>query len=225
MSIPKTIYQTFKTSHLPLLTRWHIHRMKKRNPEYDYQFYDDERIDKFIHEEFDRETYTTYKRIKIGAAKADFFRYAVLYKRGGIYLDIDSLILCKLDHFIDPGDSAIISLEGNLKFYIQYALFFEAGHPFLEKTLAYIFENIRKNKYPKDIHKMTGPSVYSRAISDCLKESKNISYRQISKDYEDKVKFSYRLSKFFLYGISRKNHWKTLSKNTTILEEDKNSIN
>ncbi|WP_449437570.1 hypothetical protein [Pedobacter steynii] len=55
MSIPKIIHQTFKSKKLPLITRWHIFRFLKRNPDYQYEFYDDERIEKFITEEFDDE--------------------------------------------------------------------------------------------------------------------------------------------------------------------------
>ncbi|HTF82401.1 MAG TPA: glycosyltransferase, partial [Cytophagales bacterium] len=102
MAIPKIIYQTYKSSKLPVLTRWHIHRMKKKNPEYRYEFYDDLRIDAFISEAYGKEVFDLYKRINIGAAKADFFRYAILYKHGGVYVDIDSLIKKKLDDFILP---------------------------------------------------------------------------------------------------------------------------
>lgn len=220
MPIPKTIFQTYKTAKLPALTRWHVGRLKSRNPQYDYQFYDDARIEAFLEEEYGRDVYDAYKRINIGAAKADFFRYAILYKKGGVYLDIDSLILAKLEDFLLPGDSAVISLESNNRFFIQYALFFEAGHPFLQKTLELVMNNIRENKHPYHVHQMTGPSVYSLAIRDCLQKSPNIPYRQIGMNYDAKVKFSYRMSKFFLYGLSRKNHWKTQEKTTPVLKEE-----
>jgi len=207
MPIPKVIYQTFKTARLPLLTQWHIRRMKKRNPEYDYQFYDDVRIDSFLADEFEPGVYNAYKKIMIGAVKADFFRYAVLYKKGGIYLDIDSLFRAKLDDFIFHTDCAVISLEASKECFIQFALFYEAGHPFLKKTLDVILKNIEENKYPHDGHKMTGPTAYTIAIQECLKENPGIPYRQMGVDYDFKVKFSYPMSKTFLYGISSKNHW------------------
>jgi inositol phosphorylceramide mannosyltransferase catalytic subunit len=223
MSIPKTIYQTYKTNKLPALTRWHIMRMKSRNPSYDYRFYDDQMVDDFIRDEFDPEVFELYKRINIGAAKADFFRYAVLFKKGGVYLDIDSLFLKSLDEIILPDDSAIISLGSHKMNYIQWALFFEAGHPFLKKTLELMLANLRENKYPYDVHRMTGPTVYSEAITACLKECPEVAFRQMDVDYDNKLKFSYRMSKFFLYGISRKNHWKTLSKSEPVLKLDNTS--
>lgn len=219
MPIQKTIFQTFKTSKIPFLTRWHISVLKKRNPDYDYQFYDDARIEAFIKEAYGEDVYALYDSINIGAAKADFFRYAILYKKGGIYLDIDSLILRKLDDFILPNDSAIIALEGNRNFFIQYALFFEAGHPFLRKTLDVIMQNIRENKYPNDVHSMTGPTAYTFAINQCLKEQPDVKFRQIGVNYDFIVKFSYPMAKTFLYGFSRKNHWRRVSKHQTVLKE------
>ena len=120
-----------------------------------------------------------------------------------------------------PDDSAVIALESNETFFVQYALFFEAGHPFLNKTLEYIFDNIKKNRYPHDVHKMTGPSAYTKAINDCIYDVTGVKYRQLGAEYDSNVKFSYPLSKPFLYGFSRKNHWKNQSKLRPILKDEK----
>jgi inositol phosphorylceramide mannosyltransferase catalytic subunit len=222
MAIPKTIFQTFKTSDLPFITQWHIKRMKKRNPEYDYQFYDDSRIDKFIKEEYGNDIFELYKRINIGAAKADFFRYAILYKKGGIYLDIDSLLLKKLDDFILPEDRAVISFEDNKEkkedIYIQWALAFEAGHPFLKQTLDMVIDNLKNNRFPNDVHKMTGPTAYTLAIKECLKGSALVAHRVMGFDYNGNFKFHYSMSKFFFYGLSRKDHWKTQQQTKPVMK-------
>lgn len=219
MPIQKNIFQTYKNAQLPWLTQWHIYQLKKTNPEHSYYFYDDERVAQFIYDEYGADIFTLYQRINIGAAKADFFRYAILYKQGGVYLDIDSLILKKLDHFILPTDEAIIALEANLEFYVQFVLFYSAGHPFLSKVIEYMLHNLKTNSHPYDVHKMTGPTVYTLAINDCIKNNPEINYRQLGIDYDKMVKFSYPMSKFFLYGLSRKNHWRQLIKNTPILKE------
>lgn len=218
MGIPKTIYQTYKTAKLPLITKLHIYRMKKNNPDYDYQFYDDSRIAAFIKKEYGNDIYDLYDKLFIGAAKADFFRYAILYKLGGIYLDIDSLFLGKLDDFILPEDNAIISLEKSKEYYIQFALFFEANHPILKKTLDIVMKNIEENKYPYDVHKMTGPSAFTQAVEEFNRETSKANYRQVGVDYDYFVKFSYRMSKTFLYGFFRKNHWRRISKKHAVLK-------
>lgn len=215
MSIPKIIYQTFKSHKLPLITRWHISRFRKKNREFRYEFYDDERIESFLREAYDEETFGLYKQLNIGAAKADFFRYAILLKKGGVYLDIDSSIKGRLNDFILPDDVAIISDEGNPDLFVQWALVFEANHPFLQKTMELMSDNIRTNKYPHDVHQMTGPSVYSAAIHQCLKENPDIPYRELGVDYNGHFKFKYPLSKL-LY--QRGTHWKKQQLTQSVLK-------
>lgn len=48
-----------------------------------------------------------------GAAKADIWRYAVLWAYGGAYVDDDSDIMTPLDKMIEPLDELIISYEKN----------------------------------------------------------------------------------------------------------------
>ena len=205
MSIPKIIHQTFKTSDLPLITKWQISKFRKKNPDYVYEFYDDSRIESFLKEEYDEETLNLYNRINIGAAKADFFRYAVLLKKGGIYLDIDSAIAGSLNDFIKNDDTAVISKERNPGLFVQWALIYQANHPFLRKTLELIIENIKTNKYPHDVHQMTGPQVYSDAIRQSLAIDPTIPHRVLGTDYNGHLKFKYALSKL-LY--KKGEHWK-----------------
>ena len=183
MAIPKTIFQTYYSHSLPLVTQFFIWRMKKLNPSYAYEFYDDDRVESFFKHETSEESFQAYKKIRIGAAKADFFRYNVLYRYGGVYLDVDSTIRGKLDNFIRNDDSAIISQERNPEMYVQWALIYEAGHPFLKKTIDLILDNIKYNRFPHDVHQMTGPSVYSMAVRDCLSLT-NVKFREVGVDYD-----------------------------------------
>lgn len=217
MPIPRVIYQTYYTTSLPLVTRFFIWRMKWMNAGFGYEFYDDVRIEKFMKEECGPEIYKAYKRITIGAAKADFFRYNILYKKGGVYLDIDSTTRKPLRDLIKDDDHAIISKEGNPNMYVQWALVYEAGHPFLKKTIEKILDNIAANRYPNDVHQMTGPSVYSDAIRACLQEDSSIPYREEGIDYNGYFKFKHALNKL-LY--SKKEHWKKTQLKQSVLTDD-----
>ena len=218
MSIPKIIHQTFKDKNLPMVTRWHINRFLKRNSEYQYEFYDDQRITEFLEQEYDNETLKSYNRLNIGAAKADFFRYHVLYKKGGIYLDIDSGINGRLSNFIELQDVAVITREGHPDLYAQWALIFAPGHPFLKRTMEMMMDNIQNNKYPNDVHKMTGPWIYTQAINACLSENPTIPYRLLGIDYDKHLKVKYKMGKFFLYDNG--DHWKTKQLHTPVLKPD-----
>ncbi len=215
MSIPKVIYQTYKTSKLPLLTQWHIKNFRKRNPDYDYRFYDDERIESFFASEFPQGVFQLYKKLNIGAAKADMFRYAVLLKKGGIYLDIDSIITGRLDDYIKPEDNAIISRERHPGLFVQWALIFAPNHPFLQKTMDKIIQNIDENKYPHDVHRMTGPTVYSEAINECIADNPNISYRIMGTDYDSLFRFKYPFHSLF---YNKNEHWKKKQLSTPVLK-------
>lgn len=187
------------------MAQFHIWNMCRQNPSYSYQFFDDNDISKFIKEEFGDDILKQYTKLAIGAAKADFFRYAILLKRGGIYLDIDSRSSGSFDTWILPNDKAIISQEANPKLYVQWALIYEKGHPFLQETMSRIMENIKNNRFPNNVHRMTGPTVYSEAINECMRIQTTSEYRIFGIDYKGKLKFKYWLSGF---SFRKKEHWR-----------------
>lgn len=207
MAIPKQIFQTFKTDRLPWLTKLHIRQIKKKNPEYSYHFYDDAAITEFFLKEFEAEYLKSYNRLTIGAAKADFFRYAVLYKKGGVYLDIDSGLNIPLRKIIREDDVALVCDEIPPTYYVQWGLAYEAGHPFLKRTLEKILYNIKHNPFPHNVHKTTGPTVYTDAVKECLQENPCIPHRFTGPHYDNGMKFKYNLGKFFLYK-DKSEHWK-----------------
>ena len=207
MSIPKNIFQTFKTSDHPWITRFYIGRMKRKNPEWKYEFYDDRRFEEFFRSEFPQDYYKAYRSLTIGAAKADFFRYAVLYIYGGVYLDIDSYVKTPFDRFLNPDDEAVVSHEGNPGLYCQWALISDKGHPFLKRTLEKVVDNIRTHRYPHDVHKTTGPTVFTEAVNEVLAENPDTPHRFLGVDFQGHLKFKYKLGRIFLYG-KKSEHWK-----------------
>lgn len=209
MPIPKQIFQTFKTKKLPWITQYHIARLKHLNPEYDYHFYDDVMITEFLKKEFPAEYLQAYNRLTIGAGKADFFRYAILYKKGGIYLDLDVKVLRPFREFVLDDDTAIISNEIDKDLFVQWALFFVPGHPFLEKTLENVIINIQERRYPNNSHATTGPPPFSDAIRETLKSNPGILYRTMGLYYDGVMKEKYKLAKIVLYK-NKQNHWKKL---------------
>lgn len=198
--------------------------MRKLNPEYEFKLYTDEEMDRFVNSEFPGEIADCYNRINIIVAKVDFWRYLVLYKYGGIYLDIDSDILVPFDHWIKETDEAIISAEQNEFKFVQWALVFSKGHPLLKRTIDTVVRNIQTNKFPNDICKMTGPYPYTEAIyythydqfheildynsirrdTDITFQNNDISYRLLGIDYSPNLLFKYEEC---CYLYIQKNHW------------------
>jgi hypothetical protein len=58
------------------------------NPEFDYYLYSDDASRRFIEMNYDKEVVAAFNALKPGAYKSDLWRYCILYKRGGVYMDI-----------------------------------------------------------------------------------------------------------------------------------------
>ena len=86
--IPKNIFQTWKTLDVPPKMNQTIQKLQTDNPEFAYYLYDDAMCSEFIKDNFDDSVMCAYNKLIPTAYKADLFRYCILYKLGGIYLDI-----------------------------------------------------------------------------------------------------------------------------------------
>jgi len=86
--IPLNIYQTWHTKDLPPSMRNAVNKIIYTNPGFNYQLFDDDDCRNFIKENFDENVLNAFDSLIPGAYKADLWRYCILYKNGGIYLDI-----------------------------------------------------------------------------------------------------------------------------------------
>lgn len=165
MNIPKIIYQTWKTKHLHPQIEKIKQDIQNLNPTYKMELFDDDDMDRWIKTNCDKQTRQAYDKLYVGAAKADLWRYLILYQNGGIYLDMDSIIHKSLDELIQIDDSAIISREGNKGYFMQWMLIFEKRHPILKSTIDKCIYNIN-NPNTTDVVFLTGPGVFTEAINE-----------------------------------------------------------
>lgn len=86
--IPLNIYLTWGTKQLPTKMQENVDKMKKVNPEFNIQLFDDNDCRKFIKNNFNKDILTAFDTLKPGAYKADLWRLCILYINGGIYIDI-----------------------------------------------------------------------------------------------------------------------------------------
>ena len=245
--IEKNIFQSWNTRDLPKPVQDKIDKFKAMNPDYKYHLYLDEEIDKFVNDNYPGEIADAYNKLNIIVAKVDFWRYLVLYKYGGVYLDIDSNIVKPLSQLIKDEDEAIITSEASRHInmdarttyvcYVQWALIFKKDHPILKKTVDMIVYNIKTNRHPENIHAMTGPTVFTEAIMTIHKELFNedaphwaINNKPIDKTFS-KNGISYRLFGIMYNGYldfkdqshhnilyKDKRHWKDQEKKVPLFK-------
>ncbi len=185
--IPFIVYQTFATNNLPQTITDTIEHNKKLCPKFQFVFYDNNDVDAFIKENFDERVYRAYKMLnpKLGALLADFFRYCVLYKNGGVYLDIKIKLHRNLEEVILPDTECILDrLRYDQDYwrrdtggtYEQWMLFFAPEHVYLKKIIDMMVERILSKWHPpiyygnqtkNNIMLLTGPDALSEAIRSC----------------------------------------------------------
>ena len=191
--IPNIIHQTFISRNLPPEISKIISHNKRICSQCNFIFYDDEDCDNFIKSNFEKRIYDAYKKINdvYGAMKADFFRYCVLYKIGGIYLDIKSLIKVPLFKLINKNDICILDKLRNDKepyrirspTYEQWLLIFAPNHPYLLEMISLMVHYIETHYIPKltnykldtkgKILHVTGPDAFTKAINMYIKKNSN----------------------------------------------------
>lgn len=96
----KTLIQTYKDYSL-VPEKVHKNR-EKYIGDYDYIFFNDKNCEDFIKKNYSEEIFSTYKKTKHTAHKADLFRYCYLYLEGGLYCDIKTIFVKPLkDIFVN----------------------------------------------------------------------------------------------------------------------------
>lgn len=234
-SVPKIIHQiAINYSELPEEINENINKLKALNPGWEYRYYDETAVQEYLKVHYP-ELISLYNSISqvYGAAKADFFRYLLLYNEGGIYLDLKSTINRPLDEVLNDEDLYVISYWKNAVGDIhegmglhksvtkvsrkgefqQWFIISAKGHPYLKAVIENVSNNILR--YNPILHhvggwgvlSVTGPIAYTLAIHP-IKEQ--WPYRQLNSN-ED-IGFEYSI--YEAQGLAFRHH-KILKKHYT----------
>lgn len=165
-TIPLNIFQTWLTSELPKKMAENVEFVKKQNPEFKYYFYDDIQCRRFIADNYDSDVLDAYDRLVPGAYKADLWRYCILYKLGGIYMDIKMrptnnfklIDLTMNEHYVKDRDSPIFFEKGNLGIYNAFMVNYPKN-PLLLECIQSIVNNVNNRYYGYNSLSPTGPGL------------------------------------------------------------------
>ena len=193
--IPHVIHQTYPCLPLPDVLQRNVEQLVAANPGWEHRLYDDGDIENFIADHYPAEVLQSYRRIKpeYGAARADLFRYLLIYRLGGVYLDIKSRFICPIDDVLRGDEQFIISrwrnragechqgfglhpdlahiAGGELQ---QWHVIAAPGHPFLRAVIKRVLSNIdtyrpwRNGVGRIGVFRLTGPIAYTLAIMPLL---------------------------------------------------------
>jgi hypothetical protein len=185
--------------------------LRELNPEYEITTVDNKFIEPFIRENYGDIVWNYYLRIdpSYGAVRADFLRYLILYKEGGIYTDLKISVSKPFRETIKESDRLLLSHWDNLPGeehegwghleglesiprgeYIMGVIIAAPGHPFLREVILEVMRNI--DTYNPYIHNtgfsgtlwLTGPVLYTlvakRMQEDGSLGKDSLNWREVS---------------------------------------------
>lgn len=205
MCIPKIIHQIYLQgeSQIPDNIKVSINDLRSKNPDWEYRLYDEPLILDYLHKNYSDEILQLYLSIdaRYSAARSDFFRYLLIYKEGGVYLDLKSSCSLPFDSILHEEDEFIIcgweneigqKYEGygknkHLKYlkhgeYQQWNIIAKKESPYLKAVIeevSFRIQHYSPLKYHvgrKGVLNTTGPVPYSIAIEKLI-QSHHFPYR------------------------------------------------
>jgi mannosyltransferase OCH1-like enzyme len=177
--IPRLLHQTWKVAEPPQpYAHWRA-TWKRFNPELDYRFWDDQSCREFVQREFPNYL-EVYDRLPFDIQRADFFRYLVIYRFGGLYADIDMECLRPVTDFF-KHEGALFSIESQVTekrrrelgyrhpYQIANCIFAAVPrHPFLGLVIGWVVTRAlsRRTQTEEDVLDITGPVMLTRLFYD-----------------------------------------------------------
>ncbi|MCA3561701.1 MAG: hypothetical protein IOC82_11805 [Aestuariivirga sp.] len=196
MTIPKKLFQTAKAYDiLPGEIKDNIRSLRDLNPDWDYSFFDDAAVKAYLEAHLSPEDWEAVQLVnpRFGVVLADLFRYLVIYREGGVYLDIKSTARKPLTAALDLDCGFVLSQWPNKigENYVGYGLHPELSdvpggefqqwniiaaprHPFLQAAVRQVIVNIKSytpGRFGTDAYgvlRLSGPIAYTRAIYPLL---------------------------------------------------------
>ena len=178
--IPAAVFQTHKSQkHVqdtPSLRA--AQRSWQRWDGFAYHFFDNHAQDAFMAEHFPA-LYPLYAALPLPVMKADIWRYAVLYVRGGIYADADTVCQASPRPWIRSPTLLSVLPEPTHNFMCQWVMAAPARSPLLRAVLIHIENTLRAlgpvrpqhfRDDPNLIHNTTGPAAFTDALQAWLRE-------------------------------------------------------
>jgi mannosyltransferase OCH1-like enzyme len=167
--IPPLIFQTWHTKDLPPSMNAAVEKVKMHSKGMSHRLFDDEECRSFIRNNCSNDVFQAYESLIPGAYKADLWRYCILYKFGGIYMDIKyvphngfqlSALLDRERWVLDINKNDIYNA----------LIIVRPNNPILKEAIATVVQNVKRRFYGRNDLEPTGPKLLSRLFNDYQKK-------------------------------------------------------
>ena len=162
-TIPPNIFQTWKEGEMTeeMLTAQNTFKSQKG---YSYTFMNDQECHKFLLNEFGQDYANAYALLVPGAYRADFWRYCIIYKYGGVYADVKTTLFRDLDEILRPQDELVLVRDVPGHCLLNGFMACRPGHPVIKGAIDLCLERISRRDYGTSPLDLTGPHILARAF-------------------------------------------------------------
>lgn len=148
--IPRILMQTWHAESPSQLSRRMLRILPRFAAGFQYRYFSDTKCIEFLTKHYGNDYKNKFLEMKLGAHKADFFRYCYLYIHGGVYMDVDmepqAPMTCIMES-IPPG-TLISSLEASREGIFQSFIATPPKHPIFKVLIGEFFSNRVVNGWP-----------------------------------------------------------------------------
>lgn len=198
MAIPRIIIQTARSCDLPPLARAAAANLRLLHPGWEFQFFDDDAVKRFIVSEFPQYR-SIFDAFPYKIQRFDFFRYLAVYRFGGFYFDLDVFLWRALDDLLSlnavfPFEELTLNRflreEHNIDWEIgNYAFAAGPGNSFLEQVIEGCVRGQRDDSWVQrmmrgiprpfrsdfEVLNSTGPGLLTRTLSESRRAARELT--------------------------------------------------
>ena len=185
--IPLNIYQTWHTKDLPPLIKNAVNKIINNNPRFNYQLFDDDDCRNFIKYNFDTNVLNAFDSLIPGAYKADLWRYCILYKNGGVYLDIKYAPVNGFK-FINLMEKEHWVLDMDKNGIYNALMVCKPNNKILLKAINKVVDNVKNKFYGSNCLHPTGPIMLAEFFTQSDKNNFDM-YHDIYQSIENRFVF------------------------------------
>ena len=163
-----------------------IKYIKINNPGFKHFLFDDNDCREFIKNNFDTSVLNAYDKLIPGAYKADLWRYCILYKMGGIYMDIKYIPInnFKLINLLEQEHWVLDNGGGGI---YNALMVCKPNNEILLKSINQIVKNVTNRFYGNGFLDPTGPGLLAKYFTE--EDKQNFDIKHILKGTNDFDKY------------------------------------
>lgn len=162
--IPYKIFQTWRDSTLHRTISHAINSVKVWNGDAEYTYYDN-LAQKLSIDATD--VLTAYNNLIPGAYRADVWRYYMLRKHGGVYIDAKLVQVASFRQLLEKYELVIVKDRNTGCIYNGF-ICATSGHPLVTAALSQCITNITAESYGENPLDITGPQMFGRCYNRML---------------------------------------------------------